>query len=273
MHIFNSRSGHKSKRLIIAFLLVLGNFFVGSIDLAAQYRVEMLETDANPDGWCLEPCIDKDEFVRGLREACKEMSVLDGLTLFVGVDVPRGGFDGADSLMWISSAMPPTGSDMPDSITLLRHFNAVKQALRHSGVTSVMLGDAWTMAQLELAVVFNLQANDPDRVVEFSSYGIDPWMDLRELQGNISYPEDCNRAGIEAMIMVRILIDEEGDQIKCTLNTEKSRLLNGEVSEECMEEFYEEACDALDDLDILPAVVNCRPIRCWITVPVKYKLR
>lgn len=260
-------------RLMAAFLLILTYLVVGGKELAAQYQVEILESDANPDGWCFEPCIDAEEFVLGLREACRDSNVLDGLTLFVGVDVPRGGFDGADSLMWISSAMPPTGTDMPDSITLLRHFDAVKQALRHSGVTSVMLGDAWTMAQLELAVVFNLEADNPDEVIEFSSYGIDPWMDLRELAGNISYPDDCNRAGIEAMIMVRILIDEEGDLIKCTLNTEKSRLLNGEVSEECMEEFYEEACDALNDLDILPAVLNCQPIRCWITVPVTYKLR
>lgn len=77
----------------------------------------------------------------------------------------------------------------------------------------------------------------------------------------------------EANVKVRVLIDEDGEIVKCTLDEENSHYLSNASHDECMDEFLEAACDAADDMEFRGALLNCRPIRFWVTIPIRFKLR
>jgi protein TonB len=82
------------------------------------------------------------------------------------------------------------------------------------------------------------------------------------MQANLRYPDLARKAGIEARVIVGVLVDEKGNSIKTQVLKSSGSPLR----------FDEAACDALLTVKWKPAVQRDRPVKVWVSVPVVFKL-
>ncbi len=78
-----------------------------------------------------------------------------------------------------------------------------------------------------------------------------------------SYPEIAKRAGIEGLVVVNVLIGKDGRPIK-------ARILKKKPADSNI--FDEAATSALMRSSYSPGIQNGRPIKVWLTVPMRFKL-
>ena len=99
---------------------------------------------------------------------------------------------------------------------------------------------------------------DPD---EFIPVEKEPGVDLRRMQDLIEYPVLARRANIEGRVIVKALIGKHGELKKTIIIHSDSELLN------------EAAVNALREYGTFaPAIQNGRPVACWISIPVHFRL-
>ncbi len=103
--------------------------------------------------------------------------------------------------------------------------------------------------------------------VELELYDIcEPYLDLPLLQSFVVYPEAGVRANQEGQIRIRILIDEQGNQIEHITEAE-------DFDENFVPLFSEAALKALEQIRFEPAREEGRYFKCWVMVPITFRFR
>jgi protein TonB len=90
----------------------------------------------------------------------------------------------------------------------------------------------------------------------------DPVFDMVKLQSLVVYPDMARRAGIEGTVIVRALVDKSGKITKVLIESSDNQALN-KAAENALKEYGYAT----------PAVMNQQPTSCWISVPIKFRLR
>ncbi|HVK38753.1 MAG TPA: energy transducer TonB [Candidatus Kapabacteria bacterium] len=98
---------------------------------------------------------------------------------------------------------------------------------------------------------------DPDAVSEIDQ---PPTVDMEELASRIIYPEDARKAGLEGQVIIRVLLDEEGNPVEFRIDHSDADI------------FVDPAINAVTSMKFEPARKQGRPVECWISVPIKFKL-
>lgn len=88
-----------------------------------------------------------------------------------------------------------------------------------------------------------------------------PVVDIRDLQRKIVYPEMAKRMGIQGAVVVSVLIAKDGRPKKYIIERSDSELLNDAASKAVMEGIY------------VPAILENRPVECWVSIPIYFRLR
>jgi len=96
---------------------------------------------------------------------------------------------------------------------------------------------------------------------EFVKVDSAPTVDLEVLQKNVVYPEIARKAGVEGTVMVRALISKSGKVIKTIISSSDSDLFN------------KSAQKAVKKAKFTPAKDKGEAVCCWVTLPIKYKLK
>lgn len=103
---------------------------------------------------------------------------------------------------------------------------------------------------------------EPDPTVdETIAVNKQPYVDGVLIQSNLVYPELAKKAGIEGKVTLRVLIRKNGKAKKFIVETTDSELFN------------KSAGDAVMKSQFLPALQNGKPIACWLSVPISFKIK
>lgn len=89
----------------------------------------------------------------------------------------------------------------------------------------------------------------------------DPYVDIKDLQKKVVYPEVAKRAGIEGRVNVRVLIPKTGVPKKYIIWQSDSELLNEPAAKAVMSSVF------------TPAIQNNQPVECWVSIPIVFRLR
>jgi periplasmic protein TonB len=89
----------------------------------------------------------------------------------------------------------------------------------------------------------------------------EPYIDIKELQRKVVYPDLAKRAGIEGKVNIRVLVGKNGSPKKNIIESTDSDLLN------------EAAIRAVMSSQFTPAIQNNQPIDCWVSIPIVFRLR
>jgi len=89
----------------------------------------------------------------------------------------------------------------------------------------------------------------------------EPVVDLVDLQRSIVYPEMARKAGIEGQVIVRVLVGKDGKPKKSVVQYTDSQMLDKAAKEAVMKQVF------------TPAIQNGQPITCWVSIPIKFRLR
>lgn len=101
---------------------------------------------------------------------------------------------------------------------------------------------------------------EPD-IDEFMAVEKEPFVDLNDLQRKINYPEMARRAGIEGQVVVRVLVGKDGRPQKTVVQSSDSQMLDQAAKEAVMKSVF------------TPAIQNGQAVTCWVSIPIKFKLR
>jgi protein TonB len=105
-----------------------------------------------------------------------------------------------------------------------------------------------------------VREEEPD-VYEPTPVEREPFLDIRELQKLVVYPEVAKRAGIEGRVFVRVLVGKNGVPKKHIIEGSDSDLLNGAAAKAVMSAVF------------TPAIQNNKPVECWVSIPIIFRLR
>ncbi|MFP4370147.1 MAG: energy transducer TonB [Candidatus Kapaibacterium sp.] len=90
----------------------------------------------------------------------------------------------------------------------------------------------------------------------------EPAFDMGKIRNLIQYPDLAKRAGVEGQVIVRVFVDKTGEIKRPYVEYTDSELLN------------EAALNAVKNYGkVPPAIQNEQPIGCWVSIPIKFKLR
>lgn len=98
-------------------------------------------------------------------------------------------------------------------------------------------------------------------VDEFIPVEKEPYIDLGDLQKKIVYPEIARRAGIEGKVTIRVLVEKDGRPKRYRIESSDNEALNDAAVKAVMASVF------------TPAIQNDRPVTCWVTLPVVFRLR
>lgn len=90
----------------------------------------------------------------------------------------------------------------------------------------------------------------------------EPNVDLGKLQGLVQYPDVARRAGIEGTVILRVYVDKNGQAKRVLVEHSDNQMLD------------KGAIDAISKYGYIPpAIQNGQNIGCWVSIPIKFKLR
>lgn len=99
-----------------------------------------------------------------------------------------------------------------------------------------------------------------DEIFEFAE--VEPIVDLAKLHSSIIYPELARKANVEGSVLVNVLISSKGEVIDSKIIESDNLLLNNA------------ALDAIRKPGIFkPAYQNNSPVNCWLTIPIKFRIK
>jgi periplasmic protein TonB len=84
---------------------------------------------------------------------------------------------------------------------------------------------------------------------------------MDDVKKAIGYPPVAKEAGIEGQVMLRILVDEQGNYIRHIISKAAHPLLQAEVEKHARE------------LHFTPAIQGGKPIKFWVNIPFNFKLQ
>lgn len=88
-----------------------------------------------------------------------------------------------------------------------------------------------------------------------------PYADNSLIMSKLQYPELAKKAGLEGKVVLRVLVRRNGNVKKFIVESTDSEIFN------------KSAGDAVMKTQFLPALQNGKPIACWLSVPISFKLR
>ncbi len=95
----------------------------------------------------------------------------------------------------------------------------------------------------------------------FTEVDTDPIIDLEKPHKSIVYPASAKTKRLEGVVILNVLVDDEGSPVKCeVVRTENSI-------------FNQAAIDAVMKSKFKPALLNNEPVPCWIDIPVEFRLK
>ena len=94
-----------------------------------------------------------------------------------------------------------------------------------------------------------------------------PFFDKIILQDLTQYPQSCKDKKIECVVLIRALVDTNGKVIKTVVRE------TVQAPDSVKFEFNYAAIDAVIKLLCTPAHQNNKRVKCWIDIPVAFKLK
>lgn len=88
-----------------------------------------------------------------------------------------------------------------------------------------------------------------------------PFAENSLIMSKLQYPELAKKAGLEGKVVLRVLVRRNGSVKKYIVENSDSDLFN------------KSAGDAVMKTQFLPALQNGKPVACWLSVPISFKLR
>jgi TonB family protein len=88
-----------------------------------------------------------------------------------------------------------------------------------------------------------------------------PYADNSLIMSKLQYPELAKKAGLEGKVVLRVLVRRNGNVKKFIVENSDSDIFN------------KSAGDAVMKTQFLPAIQNGKPVACWLSVPISFKLR
>jgi protein TonB len=116
------------------------------------------------------------------------------------------------------------------------------------------------IANEEVSVEVREKEEIPD-MYEFVSVEKEPYLDIRDLQSRVEYPEIARRANIQGKVLVRVLVGKDGIPKKSIVEMSDSELLEPAAVKAIMKSVF------------TPAVQNNQPVACWVSIPVLFVIR
>lgn len=101
---------------------------------------------------------------------------------------------------------------------------------------------------------------EPD-MYEFVPVEKEPYLDIKELQSRVEYPDIAKRANIQGKVLVRVLVGKNGIPVKCSIQSSDSDLLEPAATKAIMKSVF------------TPALQNSQPVTCWVSIPVIFIIR
>jgi protein TonB len=100
----------------------------------------------------------------------------------------------------------------------------------------------------------------------FVAYDSPPEMigGLAALNSYLKYPEIARRSGMEAFLIIGVLVDEKGNSVE-------TQVVKSSGTDEKLG-FEEEAISAVMKMKWKPAKQRDKPLKVWVSVPVNFKL-
>lgn len=102
---------------------------------------------------------------------------------------------------------------------------------------------------------------DEPNAYDFVPVEKEPYIDIKELQRKVVYPDLAKRAGIEGKVNIRVLVGKNGVPKKHIVESTDSDLLNDAAIKAVMSSVF------------TPAIQNNQPIDCWVSIPIVFRLR
>ncbi len=88
-----------------------------------------------------------------------------------------------------------------------------------------------------------------------------PFAENSLIMSKLQYPELAKKAGLEGKVVLRVLVRRNGSVKKFIVESSDSEIFN------------KSAGDAVMKTQFLPAIQNGKPVACWLSVPISFKLR
>ena len=88
-----------------------------------------------------------------------------------------------------------------------------------------------------------------------------PYVDNSQIMSKLEYPELAKKAGLEGKVVLRVLVRRNGSVKRYIVEKTDSEIFN------------KSAGDAVMKTQFLPALQNGKPVACWLSVPISFKLR
>lgn len=148
----------------------------------------------------------------------------------------------------------------------LKDFATVKEIARASaaGGSGVDMGGFaanidFDATKTPVKVEVKEKEPEPD---EFIAVEKEPGVDLAKLQSLVTYPELARRAGVEGTVIVRVLVTKDGSVSRMLIEYSDNKLLD-QAAEDAIRKYGR----------FTPAIQNGQPIACWVSIPIRFKLR
>ncbi len=111
---------------------------------------------------------------------------------------------------------------------------------------------------LPLLAVSQSDTPSPD---EFVLLELEPApLNMTELSGMIGYPRLAKEAEIEGKVIIRVLVDEQGNYVRHMIIKDPNPLLTNAVASK------------IHNLRFTPGIQKGKPIKVWVTIPFDFKL-
>lgn len=85
-------------------------------------------------------------------------------------------------------------------------------------------------------------------------------LNMQEVKRRIGYPPVAKEAGIEGQVIIRILVDEQGNYIRHIIAKAGHPILQMAIEEH------------IKELRFTPAIQNGKPTKFWVNLPLNFKL-
>jgi TonB family protein len=125
-----------------------------------------------------------------------------------------------------------------------------------NGVDTGILG----LASDEVKIEVRDEEVVPD-MYEFIPVEKEPYIDIKDLQRRVEYPEIARRANVQGKVLVRVLVGKNGVPVKSIVESSDSDLLDSAATRAIMKSVF------------TPALQNSQPVTCWVSIPVVFLMR
>lgn len=156
--------------------------------------------------------------------------------------------------------VPIPDAEMKEDMKEFADVNKLSESLSKQDGQTIDLNNLPTNFDLGDKKIDIKEEEVPDSE-EFIAVEKEPQVDLGELQKKVVYPEMARKSGVEGQVIVRVLVGKDGRVKQTKIQYSESSMLD------------QAAVDAVKKSVFTPAIQNGQPITCWVSIPIKFRLR